>query len=75
MFVKAATDAASLGGSVLRRVGDGDGFSVYCVDGIGPLLEHQNLLDFGGASVAAGASDVGYLVSDEMENAQARLGH
>jgi hypothetical protein len=35
-------------------VGDGDGFSVDSVGDIGPLLEYQNLLDFGGASAAVG---------------------
>jgi len=75
MFVKAVTRAAAAGEFAGQRVGDGDGFSFNCADGIGPLLEHQNLLDFGGTSAAAGATDVGYFVSDELENAQARLGH
>jgi len=48
------TAPAFAGGFAGRRVGDGDGYSVNCVDGSSPLLEHQNLLDFGGASAAAG---------------------
>jgi len=53
-FIKAAPCTAAVDGFAGWRVGDGDGFSVNCVDGIGPLLEHQNLLDLGGASATAG---------------------
>jgi hypothetical protein len=53
MFVNTA-HTVSMDGSAGWRVGDGDGFSVNCVDGIGPLLEHQNLLDLGSASAAVG---------------------
>jgi len=43
-----------VGGFAGWHVGDGDGFAINCVDGISPLLEYQYLLDFGGASAAAG---------------------
>jgi hypothetical protein len=54
MLVKTATRAASMDGFADWRVGDGDGFSVDSLGRIGPLPEHQNLLDLGGTSAAAG---------------------